>query len=294
MAILAQVALFFASGGFGAALTQNSLLATCRPDLLHLPTTTVSTALVMRSKWVRYNNHRSRVGPDAFHWLGEVGRPRCQNQVLRSRNARGVRGLVSDALGNRFANKTTLQERVVYVQCVTYTCDLGYAINPRRRVFSVVVRLSLAVPWCTTSQKLKMLNGPRCLLDAMKKFPNGFLSTLESSALARAGFTTTGEIYEEGGAGFKEFRPVIFARVGFRSDFTQNSLLANVQSRFVAPFVLTSGGHCTDDDLEWVQGTPQACEGFGADFTNNSLLAQYRPDLLHLPTTNGEHCTGDA
>merc|ERR1719383_79528 len=37
-----------------------------------------------------------------------------------------------------------------------------------------------------------------------------------------------------------------------------------------------------------------ASGGFGADFTNNSLLAQYRPDLLHLPTTNGEHCTGDA
>merc|ERR1712170_263287 len=34
--------------------------------------------------------------------------------------------------------------------------------------------------------------------------------------------------------------------------------------------------------------------GFGADFGSNSLLAQYRPDLLHLPTTNGEHCTGDA
>merc|ERR1719183_1228769 len=33
--------------------------------------------------------------------------------------------------------------------------------------------------------------------------------------------------------------------------------------------------------------------GFGADFTQNSLLAKYRPDLLHLPTTNGEHCTGD-
>jgi succinate dehydrogenase/fumarate reductase flavoprotein subunit len=33
--------------------------------------------------------------------------------------------------------------------------------------------------------------------------------------------------------------------------------------------------------------------GFGADFTNDSLLAKYRPDLLHLPTTNGEHCTGD-
>ena len=36
-----------------------------------------------------------------------------------------------------------------------------------------------------------------------------------------------------------------------------------------------------------------ASGGFGADFTNNSLLAQYRPDLLHLPTTNGEHCTGE-
>jgi flavocytochrome c len=34
--------------------------------------------------------------------------------------------------------------------------------------------------------------------------------------------------------------------------------------------------------------------GFGADFSNDSLLAKYRPDLLHLPTTNGEHCTGDA
>merc|ERR1712008_56063 len=36
-----------------------------------------------------------------------------------------------------------------------------------------------------------------------------------------------------------------------------------------------------------------ATGGFGADFTQNSLLAQYRPDLMHLPTTNGEHCTGD-
>jgi len=36
-----------------------------------------------------------------------------------------------------------------------------------------------------------------------------------------------------------------------------------------------------------------ATGGFGADFTQKSLLAQYRPDLMHLPTTNGEHCTGD-
>merc|ERR1719146_234131 len=33
--------------------------------------------------------------------------------------------------------------------------------------------------------------------------------------------------------------------------------------------------------------------GFGADFTKDSLLAKHRPDLMHLPTTNGEHCTGD-
>merc|ERR1712013_982177 len=36
-----------------------------------------------------------------------------------------------------------------------------------------------------------------------------------------------------------------------------------------------------------------ASGGFGADFTQDSLLGLYRPDLMHLPTTNGEHCTGD-
>lgn len=36
-----------------------------------------------------------------------------------------------------------------------------------------------------------------------------------------------------------------------------------------------------------------ATGGFGADFTEDSLLAKYRPDLLHLPTTNGDHTTGD-
>jgi len=33
--------------------------------------------------------------------------------------------------------------------------------------------------------------------------------------------------------------------------------------------------------------------GFGADFGDDSLLKKYRPDLMHLPTTNGEHCSGD-
>ena len=36
-----------------------------------------------------------------------------------------------------------------------------------------------------------------------------------------------------------------------------------------------------------------ATGGFGADFTENSLLSKFRPDLGHLPTTNGSHCTGD-
>eukprot|EP00928_Gymnodinium_smaydae_P021493 TRINITY_DN1838_c1_g1_i1.p1 TRINITY_DN1838_c1_g1~~TRINITY_DN1838_c1_g1_i1.p1 ORF type:complete len:430 (-),score=119.56 TRINITY_DN1838_c1_g1_i1:66-1172(-) len=36
-----------------------------------------------------------------------------------------------------------------------------------------------------------------------------------------------------------------------------------------------------------------ATGGFGADFTADSLLSKYRPDLAHLPTTNGDHCTGD-
>eukprot|EP00448_Togula_jolla_P020137 CAMPEP_0170588834 /NCGR_PEP_ID=MMETSP0224-20130122/11042_1 /TAXON_ID=285029 /ORGANISM="Togula jolla, Strain CCCM 725" /LENGTH=501 /DNA_ID=CAMNT_0010912579 /DNA_START=66 /DNA_END=1571 /DNA_ORIENTATION=+ len=36
-----------------------------------------------------------------------------------------------------------------------------------------------------------------------------------------------------------------------------------------------------------------ATGGFGADFGSDSLLAKHRPDLAHLPTTNGDHCTGD-
>merc|ERR1711972_1314592 len=36
-----------------------------------------------------------------------------------------------------------------------------------------------------------------------------------------------------------------------------------------------------------------ATGGFGADFTADSLLNKHRPDLAHLPTTNGDHCTGD-
>ena len=68
------------------------------------------------------------------------------------------------------------------------------------------------------------------------------------------GRTTTGEtsgsssecLYEEGGASFKEFRPVIFASGGFRADFTQNSCLAT-NSPDLLHLLTTNGGHCTDD-----------------------------------------------
>jgi len=36
-----------------------------------------------------------------------------------------------------------------------------------------------------------------------------------------------------------------------------------------------------------------ATGGFGADFDPDSILVQVRPDIQHLSTTNGEHCTGD-
>ncbi|KAJ7647556.1 fumarate reductase, partial [Roridomyces roridus] len=36
-----------------------------------------------------------------------------------------------------------------------------------------------------------------------------------------------------------------------------------------------------------------ATGGYAADFTEDSLLKKYRPELWELPTTNGDHCTGD-
>jgi flavocytochrome c len=36
-----------------------------------------------------------------------------------------------------------------------------------------------------------------------------------------------------------------------------------------------------------------ATGGYAADFEGDSLVKKYRPEWAHLPTTNGEHCTGD-
>merc|ERR1711884_141331 len=68
-----------------------------------------------------------------------------------------------------------------------------------------------------------------------------------------------------------------------------HKLLTNPDSGACVGLVYEKGG----EDFKEYGAVILASGGFGADFTQNSLLAQYRPDLMHLPTTNGEHCTGD-
>jgi len=56
------------------------------------------------------------------------------------------------------------------------------------------------------------------------------------------------------------------------------------------------GVECTSSDGKTFQEHGPviiATGGFGADFASDSLLSKHRPDLSHLPTTNGDHCTGD-
>ena len=73
----------FASGGFGTDFTLKSMLATFRPELCTFPLPTVSTALVMRSRWTgtaflymrlvldrirspgKYRRFEANVGPEA-------------------------------------------------------------------------------------------------------------------------------------------------------------------------------------------------------------------------------------
>ena len=104
--------------------------------------------------------------------------------------------------------------------------------------------------------------------------------------LVTEGNACVGCVYEKGGQNFQEFGPVILASGGvvfghilwpFQNFKFRDFKISRI--RFSNQPLSSSGS--------WFAG------GFGADFTSNSLLAQYRPDLLHLPTTNGEHCTGD-
>ena len=68
-------------------------------------------------------------------------------------------------------------------------------------------------------------------------------------------------------------------------------LWSNHQNHVVGIIYETAGQQFLEHGL-----VIHASGGFGADFGNDSLLAKHRKhaDLLHLPTTNGEHCAGDA
>merc|ERR1712137_1478915 len=75
---------------------------------------------------------------------------------------------------------------------------------------------------------------------------------------------------------------------------------ARIVTKARATDLIIDGGTCVGLKYEKANATFTeygpvilASGGFGADFTSSSLLAMYRPDLMHLPTTNGEHCTGD-
>jgi succinate dehydrogenase/fumarate reductase flavoprotein subunit len=60
-----------------------------------------------------------------------------------------------------------------------------------------------------------------------------------------------------------------------------------------------NGGGCEYEDLSdgsvhKLDGVVVICTGgYASDFTSDSLIRKYRPELLDLPTTNGDHSTGD-
>jgi len=68
-----------------------------------------------------------------------------------------------------------------------------------------------------------------------------------------------------------------------------NKLIKNASGAVVGVEGVTSDGKPFTE-----HGPVIICTGgFGADFAEDSLLVKHRPDLAHLPTTNGDHCTGD-
>merc|ERR1711953_300388 len=85
-------------------------------------------------------------------------------------------------------------------------------------------------------------------------------------------------------------------------DIAENSDRARIRLKTKVTRLLTDhdgnvcGVECIDKDGKVSQEHGPviiATGGFGADFTSDSLLMKHRPDLAHLPTTNGDHCTGD-
>ena len=88
---------------------------------------------------------------------------------------------------------------------------------------------------------------------------------------------------------------ITYALIQMVEKIAEKSGKATIVTKARANQLLMSGGVCVG--LVYEKGGQNFTEngpvilasgGFGADFTQNSLLAQYRPDLMHLPTTNGE------
>jgi len=93
---------------------------------------------------------------------------------------------------------------------------------------------------------------------------------------------------------------ITYALIQSLEQIAERTDLGRIITKARATKLLTNGG--TVVGVEYEKGGAMFQEhgpviictgGFGADFSQTSLLAKYRPDLLHLPTTNGEHCTGD-
>jgi flavocytochrome c len=93
---------------------------------------------------------------------------------------------------------------------------------------------------------------------------------------------------------------ITYALIQSTEEIAERTDLARIITKAKATKLLMNDGKCVG--VEYAKGGSTFQEhgpviicsgGFGADFSNDSLLAKHRPDLLHLPTTNGEHCTGD-
>jgi len=94
---------------------------------------------------------------------------------------------------------------------------------------------------------------------------------------------------------------ITYALIQMLEKVAENSDRAKIICKAKATkYLMNDRGVCVGVEYEFGGKTLQehgpviVCTGgFGADFSQDSLLAKHRPDLLHLPTTNGEHCTGD-
>ena len=92
---------------------------------------------------------------------------------------------------------------------------------------------------------------------------------------------------------------ITYALIQMVEKIAESGDLAKVVTKAKATKLLTQGNKVVG--VEYQKGGQTLKEmgpviiatgGFGADFSSDSLLAKYRPDLMHLPTSNGEHCTG--